>query len=83
MDAHTGTSDGRLPRFVRHRFRKPPFVMTERDEDILWLVSKFRVVSSDDLQRLMPGSKQAILRRLQKLFHHGFQIGRASCRERV
>lgn len=65
-------STQRLRRFVRHRFRKPSFVMTARDREIVRLVSDFRVISSDDLQLLLPGSRQTILRRLQKLFHHGF-----------
>lgn len=62
----------RLPRFVRHRFRKPTFVLQERDHEIIRLVSQHRVISSDDLQLLVAGSNQTVLRRLQKLFHNGY-----------
>ena len=72
METVNAAPNQRLPRFERHRFRKPPFVMTARDAEIVRLVSEFRVMSSEDLQQLLSGSKQAILRRLQKLFHHGF-----------
>lgn len=62
----------RLSRFVRHRFGKPPFVPQPRDHEIVRVVSQHRVISSDDLQVLIAGSNQTILRRLQKLFHHGY-----------
>lgn len=61
-----------LPRFVRHRHRKPAFVLQERDRELVRLVSQHRVISSDDLQLLIAGSNQTILRRLQKLFHNGY-----------
>lgn len=69
MDAQEST---RLPRYVRHRFGKPSFQMQDRDQEIVRLVSQCRVISSADIQLLSGGSDQAILRRLQRLFHHTF-----------
>lgn len=62
----------RLPRFQRHRFRKPALVLQERDREIIRLVADHCVISSEEIQALMPGSGQSILRRLQKLYHTGF-----------
>jgi hypothetical protein len=62
----------RLARFVRHPHRKPPFTLQERDVAIVRIVSQHRVITSADLQLLVGGSAQAILRRLQRLFHHGY-----------
>ena len=61
-----------LPRFVRHRHRKPVFVLQERDRELVRVVAQHRVISSDDLQLLVAGSEQMVLRRLQKLFHNGY-----------
>lgn len=72
MDTGDLITSKRLPRFVRHRFRKPSFQMQNRDREIVRLVSQFRVISSVDIQLLIGGSGQAILRRLQLLFHHGY-----------
>ena len=81
MESNEQTTD-RLPRFVRHRFRKPTFVLQERDHEIIRVVSQHRVISSDDLQLLIAGSNQTILRRLQKLFHHGYLDRPRSQRQR-
>jgi hypothetical protein len=62
----------RLPRFKRHRFRKPTFVLQERDREIIRLVADYRVITSEEIQALIDGSHQAILRRLQKLYHGGY-----------
>jgi len=62
----------RLPRFQRHRFRKPALVLQERDRAIIRVVADYRVISSEEIQALMSGSGQSILRRLQKLYHGGF-----------
>lgn len=62
----------RLRRFVRHRYKKLPLVMTARDYEIIELVAAHRFIASDDIQLLVSGSDQTILRRLQKLFHHGY-----------
>lgn len=72
----------RLHRFVRHRFRKPAFVLQVRDQEIIRVVSQHRVICSDDLQLLVAGSNQTILRRLQKLFHNGYLDRPRSQRQR-
>lgn len=70
VDAPIGSR--RRPRFRRHRFGKPPLVLQERDRAIVQLVAAYRVMTSEDIQALTPGSNQAILRRLQKLYHQGY-----------
>lgn len=62
----------RRPRFRRHRFGKPPLILQSRDEDIVRLVSEYRFITSEEIQALIPGSDQSILRRLQKLYHAGY-----------
>src|SRR5258708_35101334 len=66
------TVEKRLPRFVRHRFAKPAVALQPRDREIVRLVAAHRVISSDDVQLLIDGSGQGVLRRLQKLFHGGY-----------
>jgi hypothetical protein len=56
--------------------------MQPRDLEIVRLVSEHRVISSDDLQLLITGSDQGILRRLQRLFHGGFLDRPRSQRQR-
>lgn len=68
----TVESSKRLPRFERHRYRKPPFVMQPRDAEIVRIVSQHRFIASDDLRLLVGGSDQGLLRRLQRLFQHGY-----------
>lgn len=61
----------RLPRFNR----SPAIAalrLTERDRQILRHVHLHRFLRSDHLLALMPGSRQQLLRRLQRLYHHGF-----------
>lgn len=62
----------RRPRFRRHRFGKPPLVLQDRDAEIVRLVADYRFVTSEEIQALVSGSDQTILRRLQKLFHGGY-----------
>jgi hypothetical protein len=62
----------RRPRFRRHRFGKPAFVLQDRDREILRLVAESRLVTSQEIQALITGSDQSILRRLNLLFHHGY-----------
>lgn len=81
MNSNEITTD-RLPRFIRHRHRKPAFVLQERDRELVRVVSQHRVISSDDLQLLVAGSDQTILRRLQKLFHNGYLDRPRSQRQR-
>jgi hypothetical protein len=72
----------RLRRFVRHRFGKPGLVLQPRDLELVEIVAQHRVISSEDLALLGAGSAQAILRRLQKLFHHGYLDRPRSQRQR-
>jgi len=62
--------------FRRPRFRRveepPPFQLTARDVAILHAVARYRFLSSTLIIRLIGGSQQQILRRLQLLFHHGY-----------
>src|SRR5688500_343892 len=62
----------RRRRFRRHRFGKPSIVLQKRDRAIIQLVADYRLLTSEELRLLIPGSDQAILRRLQKLFHLGY-----------
>ncbi|MBZ5545580.1 MAG: replication-relaxation family protein, partial [Acidobacteriia bacterium] len=62
---------------IRHpRFKRAPSMhecaLTSRDLDILACVESYRLLSSEHLQALIPGSAQGLLRRLQKLFHAGY-----------
>ena len=49
-----------------------PIILTERDEEIIRAVGRFRFLRSDQITKLFGGSKAAIVRRLGKLFHHGY-----------
>ena len=62
---------GRRKRFQRERARRPGFVFQERDRLILDAVWRHRFLDSRHIARLVAGSHQNILRRLQKLYHHG------------
>lgn len=70
-------SSVRLPRFQR----SPAIAslrLTDRDQDILRLVHRHRFLRSDHLTALLPGSAQQLLRRLQRLYHHGY-LDRPTC----
>lgn len=60
----------RRPRFERAPIR--PMVLMPRDLDILRAAHRHRLLRSTHLVALTGGSKQATLRRLQLLFHHGY-----------
>src|SRR5215213_5148533 len=60
----------RRPRFERVPVR--PMVLTPRDVKILRAVHRHRLLRSTHLAALSGGSRQATLRRLQLLFHHGY-----------
>lgn len=67
----------RLPRFKR----SPAIAalrLTERDREILQLVHRYRFLRSDHFTSLLPGSPQQVLRRLQRLYHHGY-LERPAC----
>ncbi len=59
----------------RKRFKRDPLIrirLTERDLYILRCVYKRRFLNSEHIVALSGGSRQNILRRLQKLYHTGF-----------
>ena len=58
----------RNPRFYRSD-DPPPLRLTARDIDILRLVAKHRLVRSTIVLSAISGSRQNILRRLQRLYH--------------
>src|SRR5919106_1245655 len=60
----------RRPRFERAPM--PPMILTPRDLQILRAVHRHRLLRSTHLVALSGGSRQATLRRLQLLFHHGY-----------
>jgi len=61
----------RLPRFKRSP-AIPVFQLTDRDRQILHRVHRHRFLRSDHLVALTTGSPQQVLRRLQRLYHHGY-----------
>ena len=61
----------RLPRYTRAD-AEVSLQLTPRDLDILRTVESFRLLTSEQIQSLIAGSDQAILRRLQKLFHANY-----------
>lgn len=60
----------RRPRFERSAVRL--IHLTDRDLAILSAVHRYRLLRSTDLQQLVSGGHQGMLRRLQLLFHHGY-----------
>jgi len=46
--------------------------LTERDHEILLHIHRHRFLRSDHVTSLLPGSERQILRRLQRLYHHGY-----------
>ena len=61
----------RLPRFKRSP-EIPALQLTARDRQILHHVHRHRFLRSDHLAALTAGSSQQVLRRLQRLYHHGY-----------
>jgi len=61
----------RLPRFKRSPDIRP-FHLTARDVEILRQVHRHRFLRSSHLCALLSGSGQQLLRRLQRLYHHGY-----------
>ena len=62
----------RLPRFTRDPDAARSFQVTKRDLDILRHVAEHRFIRSEWLVKLVGGSKQRVLRRLNLLYHHGY-----------
>jgi len=67
----------RLPRFKRSPDIQP-LRLTSRDAEILKCLQRHRFLRSDHIVALSTGSRQQVLRRLQRLFHHGF-LERPTC----
>lgn len=61
----------RRPRFQRAT-NIAPIQLTDRDRAILRQVFRHRFLRSSQIAALVGGSKQAVLRRLQLLYHHGY-----------
>ena len=61
----------RKPRFQRSS-KIAPIQLTERDRMIVRCVFQHRFLRSWQIAALVGGSKQAVLRRLQLLYHHGY-----------
>jgi hypothetical protein len=61
----------RLPRF-RRASEIGPIQLTQRDREIIRLVHRHRFLRSSHIVGLIGGSQQQLLRRLQRLYHHGF-----------
>ena len=61
----------RSPRFKRIS-TIAPIQLTCRDHDIVRLIHQHRFLRSHQIIRLLGGSSQQLLRRLQLLYHHGF-----------
>src|SRR5215213_5078208 len=61
----------RLPRFTRSQSISP-LVLTSRDREMVDAVYRHRFLRSSDIAKLVGGSQQQILRRLQLLFHNGY-----------
>ena len=61
----------RNPRFQRVE-KFPPIELTPRDADVLRLLRRHRFLRSHQIVSLLGGSRQQLLRRLQKLYHHGY-----------
>jgi len=61
----------RLPRFKRSP-DIAPLLLTDRDGEILKCFQRHRYLRSDHIVSLCAGSRQQILRRLQRLYHHSY-----------
>jgi hypothetical protein len=61
----------RLPKFRRVSSVRN-IELTSRDRDLIQLVYKHRFLRSSHITALLPGSRAAILRRLQLLYHNGY-----------
>ena len=71
-----------MPTLRHPRFRRtdkfPPMKLTARDAEILRLLRRHRFLRSNHIAALLRDSRQQLLRRLQKLYHHGY-VERPPC----
>lgn len=74
----TDKPQARLPRFKRDPERTGAFQVTQRDIEILRHVAEHRFIRSEWIIKLVGGSKQQLIRRLNLLFHHGY-LDRPRC----
>lgn len=63
---------GKATRFQRNPETVGIIKIQPRDLEIINLVWRYRFLNSEQIQALVEGSDQVILRRLQKLYHHGY-----------
>lgn len=68
----------RLPRFKRDPDSTGAFQVTQRDIEILRHVAEHRFIRSELIIKLVGGSKQQLVRRLNLLYHHGY-LDRPGC----
>lgn len=68
----------RLPRFKRASEAAGSFQFTPRDLELLRHVAEHRFIKSEWLVKLVGGSRQQVLRRLNLLYHHGY-LDRPHC----
>ena len=68
----------RLPRFTRDPEAAGSFQFTQRDLEILRHVAEHRFIRSEWIIKLIGGSRQQLLRRLNLLYHHGY-LDRPHC----
>lgn len=62
----------KAPRYTRRPEATGGIRISDRDMEIIRLAYEYRFLNSRQVQGLVKGSDQVILRRLQKLFHHGY-----------
>lgn len=62
----------RAKRFRREPSKVSPVQIQERDKEILNWLYRCRFLNSEQITALVRGSEQALLRRLQKLYHNGY-----------
>jgi hypothetical protein len=62
----------RLQRFTRDPEAAGSFQFTKRDLEILRHIAEHRFIRSDWIIKLVGGSRQQLLRRLNLLYHHGY-----------
>lgn len=66
------TKTKQSPRFRRQEIDKLPLLLQSRDIEIIKAISEYRLLNSEQIRALFPGSYRGLLRRFQKLYHHGY-----------
>ena len=72
MPATTHSSTNVRKRRYERADEAPSFQLTERDAEIVLAIGRNRFLNSRQIQALVPGSSDKILRRLNGLFHAGY-----------